>query len=183
MTNGFRASRYPPRSGRGIYVTSDLEIARNWARVERCAPVVIRCRIRSGLRVLWRELNPSPKTLDYLKREFGKEILDPARFYQSIPRNKQLTRKELVHLASHFRSLGWWPTNKSLALLRGHLTRHGFDAFADATEEDWVFPHEMVVFNPAFVEPIEVYKVERYRLWGSPLTAEALSKLAREEDD
>src|SRR5437870_7108841 len=86
MRQGFRVGKETMgrNLGAGLYLTACLGFAAVWG------PMVIRCRLRPGTRMLWHTPVDEP-TIKYLKKEFGASITRPT-FDRVIPRNKQLTR-------------------------------------------------------------------------------------------
>jgi len=80
--------------GRGTYLTC------NWRSALFFGPVLFRVELQPGTRILRIDLPPDGKTLDSLKREFGKEILTNSP-WKVMPGNKRLTLEEAIQLARH----------------------------------------------------------------------------------
>lgn len=97
---GFRAwfvdeegSRYDGGGslGHGIYITS------NWRTALLFGPVLLHVTIRPGTRLLNSALPPDKKTIEYLQREFGRDILRQPP-WKVLPKNKKLTLPEMINL-------------------------------------------------------------------------------------
>ncbi len=80
--------------GRGTYVTC------NWRSALFFGPVLFRVELQQGTRIVRIDLPPEGKTLDSLKREFGKEILTKSP-WKVMPANKRLTLDEAIQLTRH----------------------------------------------------------------------------------
>jgi len=92
--------------GDGVYITSNWLIAIwaivSWKRYDLIYPetkggVILRVNISKGTRILNSAIKPDRKCLQYLRKEFGKEILSkhPRKV---IPENKRLTQREFINL-------------------------------------------------------------------------------------
>ena len=78
-----------------------------------------------------------------------------------MPRNKNLTKNELINLVNYRcskakkRTLNeserWWNT---VCSIRQQLQLHKYDGVGEV--EDWT---GLVIFNPSFVKPIELFEV------------------------
>jgi hypothetical protein len=168
MTQGFRIGEetHGRWLGRGLYVAQELRSAWNWA-CEYGDGIIIACRLQPGTRVLWVHEGYDTRVIAYLKREFGKQLLDlgPS-FEKAIPRNKQLTKNELIHLCNYVfeyrhklalddpRRTLW----RRLAALSEHVRRHRYDAIGDRSFRYWD-SDEVMVFNPSQVSPISAHRV------------------------
>jgi hypothetical protein len=141
--------------GNGIYVTAALDTASFFSSVAgssrlRDPQYVLQVRMRPGARILRLNGQFDPGTIDYLKREFGKELLTP-KFDRAIPANKHLTRVELIHLANYLwdrgekgGGLAAWAGREDFGALRRTLVRSKYDGVG-CTESDI----GVVVFNPS----------------------------------
>jgi hypothetical protein len=97
--------------------------------------------------------------VEYLRREFGKEIVSP-RFGKTLPKNKKLTKREIISLMNllfekavqaEWDEGAWVEWLRNLTALRGQLRRHQFHAVGRA-EEIW----GVAVFDPSRVRLLEV---------------------------
>ena len=122
--------------GRGTYVSC------NWRAALHFGPVLFRVELQPGTRILRLDIPPSPKVLDSLKREFGKEILK-ASPWKVLPRNKRLTLDEAIQLARHHvrnsennwaRSRGPCPHEKLMFDLRNILVRYGIQGWGEPAD-------------------------------------------------
>lgn len=176
MSRGFELGHdwgHGSNRGRGVYIAQKLESAANWTWGDG---IIIRCRLQPGTRILWMDGSYDQRVINYLRREFGSELLELGpQFHKAMPRNKQLTRQELIHLANyilmHPRRMRGWGKFKGkkaryfgawfdLSRLHEQLKRHGFDALGDRSFQYWD-SDEVVVFNPAHVIPICAHKLIR----------------------
>lgn len=102
LTGNKTQRRIPPKFllggalGSGVYVTRDYELARMYgSSVFRLRPV-------AGTRIVLLGGPADMKVISQLKREFGKDILRPrTSLHKTLPRNKQLTRAELIELTRY----------------------------------------------------------------------------------
>jgi hypothetical protein len=146
--DGFRLLPTPLRHwgygaiGNGIYVTALLETAAYFAH-----GYVLKVRMATGSRILRLDGQYDLRVIQYLSREFGKELLTP-HFDRAIPNNKHLTRTELIHLANYFwekdRGFAAWRTHEEQGPMRRYLMKHQVDGVG-CTESDM----GVVVFNPS----------------------------------
>ena len=172
MTQGFKLGevRHGRRLGRGLYITQRLESAVFWSH-----PIVIRCKMLPGTRLLWINDGYDRKIIRQLRREFGKEIVELGpQFDQAIPRNKQLTKSELIALCNYNfetrskalwqyglrRQKGkraqFWNAWEQLSYLREHVRRHGYDGLGDRSFQEWD-SDEILMFNPSRLIPISAH--------------------------
>lgn len=98
------------------------------------------------------------KVINYLKREFSKDILTGP-ITNAIPRNKHLTRNELIHLLNYRfkrvrKSRNWEKWFYSISSFRQQLQLHKYDGVGEVKYLDG-----LVIFNPSFVEPIKLFEV------------------------
>jgi len=99
MTQGFKLGEevHGRLLGRGLYIAQQLNSAKFWSHF-----IVIKCQLLPGTRILWLHEGYDKKVLAYLKKEFGKELLTLGpQFHRAIPKNKQLTGRELVTLCNY----------------------------------------------------------------------------------
>lgn len=139
--------------GRGLYLAANRFFA------ARYGPVVFRCKLAAGTRIL-RRTQPDGKTIDSLKREFGAGITTE-QFWTALPRNKQFTRKEVISIWH----LLWDRMVKTRRRKKLNLSRvfeqlrfHGFDGVADCDPDS----PETLIFNPSVVQPLEAMLVKRW---------------------
>ena len=98
LYEGFRLKKKVSPYGRhgtfkqALYLTKSIDTAALFAYGD----IVFKCRLAGGLSVLKITERYDPKVIDTLKREFGKSILT-GDISKAIPRNKHLTRKELIN--------------------------------------------------------------------------------------
>ncbi len=108
LYEGFRLKKSSSDYGRygtfkqGLYLTKTLPVASLFG-----SKYVFRCRIEQGISILWLNDNYDKKVIAYLKREFSKSILD-GDISKVIPRNKNLTKNELIHLLNYRFSKASW---------------------------------------------------------------------------
>jgi len=154
---GFRVWFHDPEFGRysrggnlgnGIYLTC------NWRTAHWFGNVLLKVSMRPGTRILDSAVPPDGKTLDYLNREFGREILKkPA--WEVIPKNKKLSLNEMVNLYRHHYQMTWeksykkdewgsswtnWRTLhfKLLGTFRSALIRYGFHGVGNPVDENGI---------------------------------------------
>ena len=140
----------------GIYLTKSLEIASLFSY----SYIIFKCRLSEGISLLRIDGKYDPKVIDYLKREFGKDLLTKD-ISKSIPRNKHLTRKELINLLNYrYCQMGNWKAKDSekwfatLSSVRQQLVLHKYDAIGEPMEEVGI-----AVFNPSHVKALDIYHV------------------------
>jgi hypothetical protein len=161
LYEGFRFKKAFSNFGRygtfkqGIYLTKSLSVAGLFG-----SDYVFKCRLAKGVSVLWLDENYDQKIIDYLKREFSKHILTEP-ISKVIPKNKNLTRKELIHLLNYrFHKTRWgnrkdrqkWRLNVSN--FRQQLLFHKYDGVGETKKEVG-----LIIFNPSLVEPLELLRV------------------------
>lgn len=176
--------------GAGLYLTGQVGFAAVWG------PIVIRCRLVTGTRILWYTPVDS-RTIKYLKREFGAGITRPS-FDNVIPHNKQLTKSEVAHLWNYLIEHHYLPRRPSrrdyfsklaqnFPFIYKHLKRHGYDGVG-IMEQEWP---EMFLFNPSRALPLSAHSYtstgwrttwikENVRL-SQPLTLAQLRELQNSE--
>ena len=135
--------------GTGLYITCNWRIALWFGSVLLCVS------IRPGTRLLNSALPPDGKIVDYLQREFGREVLKKAP-WEAIPKNKKLTLRELITLFRyHYRhtwekeygqdcdGLSNWPMrrelhSKLLKKFKNLLVRDGFDGYGNPSDDNGI---------------------------------------------
>ena len=161
LYEGFRLRKRSCKYGasgtfkQGLYLTKSLSMAGLFGY-----GYVFKCRLAKGASVLWLDRNYDQKVIQYLKREFSKSILTEP-ISKVMPRNKKLTKTELIHLLNyrfskarywskkHYRH---WPAN--ISSLREQLVSHRYDGVGETKSMEG-----LAIFNPSFVEPIELSKI------------------------
>lgn len=139
----------------GLYLTKTLSVATLFGH-----DYVFKCNLEKGVSVLWLDGNYDPTIINYLKREFSKSILTEP-ISKTIPHNKNMTKKELIHLLNYRFNKASWKTRKeaekwaaNISSFRQQLMLHKYDGVGETEEEVGV-----VIFNPSFVKPIELFNV------------------------
>jgi len=162
MSHGFRLEneRWGRGWGNGVYLSGTDDFASTWGRIIIC------CRLQTGTRLLWHE-SYDRKVIDSLRREFGKTIVSPE-FWKILPHNKQFTRSEVTQLwhylvTRHYESPRRFNTGRFERLQKNYsriyeqLRRHGYDGVG-FRDTNWP---EMLVFNPARVQPVSAHRWSR----------------------
>jgi len=135
--------------GNGLYLTC------NWRIALWFGPTLLCVAVRSGTRLLNTALPPDGKVVDYLQREFGREILrKPPR--KVLPRNKKLKLSELINLFRYHYWHTWeknygtdrdgfsrWPRRRELhsSLLDGFrsmLIRYDFHGYGNPEDDNGI---------------------------------------------
>jgi hypothetical protein len=150
MRQGFKIGQetHGRNLGNGLYLTARIGFAAEWG------PIIIRCRLKRGTRILW-HTKADVRTIRYLRKEFGAGILRP-NFDTVIPKNKQLTLAEITQLWNfllerHYpyrlavRRDSYFKFVQNYPFIYKHLKRHGYDGVG-MTAEDWP---EIFLFNPS----------------------------------
>lgn len=158
LYEGFRLKKNYTDHGRhgtfrqGIYLTKSLSSANYFG-----LGYIFKCHLKKGASVLRINNNYDKKIINYLKREFSKSILT-GDISKAMPRNKHLTRNELINLVNYRFKKASWRTEKdiekwwsSACSIRQQLKLHKYDGIGELEDLDG-----MVIFNPSFVEPIEL---------------------------
>jgi len=187
FNEGFRIVRYfggGGVKGSGIYVTDNVDyafdMASNKAGWEEKSPnkaCFIECDLKLTNPIFWTKKEYDPSVIKYLKKEFNKKIddwnYDVAKF---IPRNKKLTRTEVINLINYwavqrqkrgdraakkggFWAWGWEKAKGDSCFLnnvRFLLSRHNFAGWGQYTHDAWD-SDEIVVFNPSEVVPVKCF--------------------------
>ena len=167
VCEGFRIDPEFGISGRGgsfreaIYLTKSLETARSFGEY------IVRCALSAGTRILRLDNTYDTKTVQYLRREFGKEVLGP-RFSSVLPPNKHLTKKELISLLNFVFSKAekerakereWLNWHGNLTWIRDQLRRHAFHAVGRVDDM-----HGIAVLAPSRVTCVQVYDGREMRM-------------------
>ena len=156
--------------GGGIYITSLLATAAFFAEScgqrdnqdSRC--YVLRVRMSPGTRIMRLEGHYDLRVIDYLGREFGREIFSP-HFDRAIPVNKHLSRTELIHLMNYLwvrgedgkrRGIASWSGLEGQGPLRRYLMKHKYDGMGCVETDIGV-----VVFNPSTLLADGVFELDR----------------------
>lgn len=138
--------------GNGIYVTQVLNTASYFAD-----SYVFRVRMRPGARILRLDGQYDRSVIQYLSREFGKEVLSP-HFDRAIPKNKHLTRTELIHLANYLwkkeKGFAAWSSAEEQGPMRRYLMQHKYDGMGCLDSDLGV-----VVFNPSTLQIEELFRL------------------------
>src|SRR3954468_1223738 len=192
MKQGFKIGE--PTMGRnlgaGLYLTANPGFAATWG------PIVIRCALKRGTRMLWHS-PADERTINYLKREFGAGITKPS-FHKLIPKNKQLTKSEVAQLWNSFIDRHYLKSRASrrdflprlahmYPFIYKHLKRHLYDGFG-IMDEEWP---EIFLFNPSNAKAHSVHSYtstgwrtgwiqDNVRL-SKPLTLEQLQQIQQTE--
>lgn len=158
MRQGFRigAETMGRNLGAGFYLTARVEFAAVWG------PIVIRCRLVPGTRILW-ESPVDVRTIRSLKKEFGAGITQPD-FHKLIPANKQLTKSEVAQLWNYLIDRHYLSSRRSrrypfpklsrhFPFIYKNLKRHGYDGIG-FTNKEWP---EMFLFNPSKAVPLSAH--------------------------
>lgn len=146
--------------GQGVYLSLDAGFASIWG------PVIIRCGLLPNTRILWHD-NHDPKVIDYLKKEFKKDISRPD-FWKHLPANKQLTKNELINLwryltekcyqhPNRFKKGAYEHLAKNYSRIYQQLRLHQFQGVGN---RDVQWP-EVLVFNPSQVVPLSAHQWDR----------------------
>jgi hypothetical protein len=136
--------------GTGVYLSC------SWQMALFFGPALLRVGVKPGTRILDVSEPPDSHVLQYLQREFGRDILRKPS-WKVLPSNKKLTLSEVVALVRfHYqRSYAWTtPTGprgsrseprhaKLLGSFRSVLIRYGYDGYGDPGNDVG-----MVVFSP-----------------------------------
>ena len=188
LNEGFRLIKYYGGGGvkgSGIYVTDNLDYAFDMARskgwVNEGNPnktCIIECDLKITQPIFWTKKEYDPKVIKYLKKEFDKRIIDSDYdISKFIPKNKKLTKKEVVNLVNFWgvqsekerekerakRNNSWRACkvkgdSSYLSNVRFLLSRYNYSSWGQYTHDCWD-SDEIVVFNPSEVVPIKVYGV------------------------
>ncbi len=155
--------------GDGIYLSC------RWATALWFGNVLFRASLKPGTRVLDTSIPANPRTIEYLKREFGKQILHkPA--WKVLPENKRLKDTELIELFRYTYNRVWSPRiwrpkniytqDRALSQYRSMLVRHGYHAYGDPRSDNGI-----VVFADDRIVVEELVGVLPSHLSGFPLDA------------
>jgi hypothetical protein len=144
--------------GNGVYCSC------SWRTALWFAPTLLRVNLKPGTRILNAAIPPDTHVLGYLRREFGRDILQHPP-WRVLPRNKKLTLAEVIALIRyHYQHSYAWTTPtgprgsrreaehaKLLGSLRSMLVRYGFDGYGDPANDIGI-----VVFSPDRLSPRKV---------------------------
>jgi len=139
----------------GLYLTKSLSVAGRFG-----SGYVFKCCLKKGISILWLNEKYDQKVIQYLKREFSKNILTGP-ISKAIPMNKNLTKNELIHLLNYrFNKTNWqkskevqkWRAN--ISSFRQQLVLHKYDGVGET--EDMV---GVMIFNPSYVKPVKLFNV------------------------
>ena len=144
-------------SGHGLY-TSSRSGAALWG------DYIVKCKLAQNSRII-NTSEPDKKVINYLKREFGKGILSPD-FWKILPKNKQLTKNEIISLYSYLVKSPYNSTikkrKKLLPLLYTNLSRINKQLRyfnIDGIKIDQHNYIEIFIFNPSNVEVISLHSL------------------------
>jgi hypothetical protein len=129
--------------GRGVYITESFRIALFYGNI------LLRVELQPGIKILEMNIPPDNAILKYLRKEFGKDILETGSVQKIIPKNKKLKMSEVIALLRYH----WTKTDKllwsdlsdrthktrkkrfkhaqAMHRLGQYLTRFGFSGFGD----------------------------------------------------
>jgi hypothetical protein len=156
--------------GNGIYVTAVMDTASFFAELGELTDrkgsrrYVVQVRMTPGTRIMRLDGQYDVRIIDYLGREFGKELFSP-RFDRAIPANKHLSRIELINLANYLWNRGGdgkrggisaWSGLEDQGPLRRYLMRHKYDGVGCIKSDIGV-----VVFNPSRLLADGVFQLVR----------------------
>lgn len=144
--------------GKGLYVTSNPGTAMYFGQV------VLQVELRSGLRLLDTDAPFDAAVIGWLKREFGREILEKAPRLV-LPANKRLTLEEAVALFLYHSHKGhFWASLRGNPFadtapvayrlhreMRSLLSRYGFHGYGEADTFGGI-----VLFSPDSARAIDV---------------------------
>ena len=165
--------------GRGIYVSC------NWRTALWYGDALLCVGVRRGTRFLDASVPPDPKCIEYLQREYGREILKKPP-WTVLPKNKRLTLAELTALVRYHYAWTWmkdfgkdaagwpkWPRKRwrhgdLLPGLRSLLVRYGFHGFGNPDDEMGivVFSGDRLVLS-ALVADVPRPESPRRADWGN----------------
>ncbi len=135
--------------GTGIYVT------RNWRIALWFGPTLLQLETLPGTRLLNSALPPDPNIIEYLQREFGREILRKTP-WKVLPRNKSLTQRELISLFRYHYGFAWekeyskkqdgiarWSKRRKMHFrllddFKNILVRYGFDGYGNPEDDNGI---------------------------------------------
>ena len=135
--------------GTGLYISC------NWRIALWFGPTLLRVEILHGTKLLNSALSPDSKIVDYLQREFGREILRKPP-WNVLPRNKKLKLRELVSLFRYHYCHTWekeysrdrcglsrWPRRREfhsrlLDDFRKILIRYGFHGYGNPEDDNGI---------------------------------------------
>ncbi len=144
--------------GKGIYITPEPVTSYFFAELgdlnggQDSRWYVVRVRMSPGTRILRLDGNYDPRVINYLGREFGKNLFTP-KFDRAIPANKHLSRVELISLANYLwirgedekrGGIAAWSGLEAQGPLRRYLLKHKYDGMGCIETHIGV-----VVFNPS----------------------------------
>ena len=190
LYEGFRLKKSHSNYGnsgtfkQGLYLTKSLSSASYFG-----PKYIYKCRLKKGVSIVWINKKYDKKVINYLKREFSKALL-MGDISKAIPRNKHLTRNELIHLLNYRYSkaefCSWQSSRKwdnwcnSISSFRQQLQLHKYDGLGEAEDLDGV-----VIFNPSLVEPTELVEIleseKPSNCWPIPSEELSLKKLDQKD--
>ena len=139
----------------GIYLTKSIDVAEMFAYGD----IIFKCRLSDKVSILRIDEKYDKKVIDYLRREFGREILT-SDVSKAMPSNKHLTKKELINLLNYRFNKDFWRQNRKgewcseiSPSVRHQLKLHKFDAIGNAENMAGI-----AIFNPAFVKPLKMFQ-------------------------
>lgn len=148
--------------GNGIYLTRNPEVAAWYG------PAVLHVYLQSATRLVYTDNPPAAKSIAYLAREFGRELIESRTPLQAIPASKRLTDFELVELLRYHYHQCWekwsdspsgefrWPPKRdrywrAQLSLASELRRRGFHGYGDPHSEMGV-----VIFDARRIDVVEL---------------------------
>jgi hypothetical protein len=158
LYEGFRLKKNYCDSGKygtfkqGIYLTKSLNVADLYSH-----GYIFKCQIKQGTSILWLNDDYDKNIIKYLGKEFSKSILTGP-ISKAIPHNKNLTKKELIHLlnyrfckVNHKKRRDFQKRMKIASSFRQQLNLHKYDGVGETQEEAG-----LVIFNPSFVKQTQL---------------------------
>jgi hypothetical protein len=155
--------------GTGLYITC------NWRVALWFGHTLLRVAIRPGTKLLNSVLPPDRKILNYLQREFGREILEKAP-WKVLPNNKKLKLPELISLFRYHYWHTWkkdcsrWPRRRTLhsqllSDFRKMLIRYGFHGYGNPDDDNGivVFAEDRLVLQEVVAQftPEDYWTLEK----------------------
>jgi hypothetical protein len=128
----------------GIYITED------WRNALWFGNCLYQVKLKEGTRLLDLSIPHDSKTVEYLAREFGKNIIKAENPFKTLPKNKHLTNNEIINLMRYFFSksrnkpmkwdkqlkTSWVRMDDAIRrTYRSALIRHGYHGYGHPTND------------------------------------------------